>query len=247
MRQETSTPGSEPVDRRRELMRRLLADVGLGGDAPEGGIPVRDQAAATPLSAAQRSLWLHHQAHPESTSYNGCLVIELTGPLDGTALATALHGLAMRHEILRTVYRVGDNGTPHQVVAEAPKADIPLRDLTAVPPTERRHTADAVAVALASRPFDLAHEHPVRWELLRFAADAHALVQVVHHIAWDGGTWGVLSRDLAALYRAAVAGQDAPAAPEVQYADFAAWQRSREPDPADTADKGTTDTDTADK
>ncbi|WP_436775397.1 amino acid adenylation domain-containing protein, partial [Yinghuangia sp. YIM S09857] len=207
-------------------MKRLLAGAGLAGGAG-GGIPVRDRSVRAPLSHTQHSLWLHHQAHPHSTSYNGCLVIELAGPLDTAALRTALRGLAVRHELLRTVHRIDDDGMPRQVPAEAPQADIPLRDLSALPAAEHREAADAAAVALASRPFDLAHDHPARWELLRFGPESHALVQVVHHIAWDGGTWGVLSRDLAALYRAAVDGTPAPEAPEVQYADFAAWQRSR--------------------
>ncbi|MEU8139115.1 amino acid adenylation domain-containing protein, partial [Streptodolium elevatio] len=216
-------------------MKRLLAGAGLAGSSG-GGVPVRDRSVPAPLSHAQHSLWLHHQAHPRSTSYNGCLVIELTGPLDAAALRVALHGLVVRHELLRTVYRIDDDGTPHQIVAEAPRPDIPVRDLTAVPAAERRHAADAAAVGLASLPFDLAHDHPVRWELLRFAPDAHALVQVVHHIAWDGGTWGVLSRDLAALYRAATDGTPAPGVPEVQYADFAAWERGRPvADPEGTA------------
>ncbi|WP_345675539.1 amino acid adenylation domain-containing protein [Yinghuangia aomiensis] len=209
-------------------MKRLLAGKGLGGKAG-GGIPARDRALGpAPLSYAQRSLWLHHQAHPGSTSYNGCLVVDLAGPLDAGALRTALHALVVRHELLRTVYRVADDGEPRQIVAEVPRLDVPLRDLSAIPADAWVQAADAAAAELASRPFDLAHDQPVRWELLRFAADRHALVQVVHHIAWDGGTWGVLSRDLAALYRATVEGTALPAVPEIQYADVAAWERARD-------------------
>ena len=46
-----------------------------------------------------------------------------------------------------------------------------------------------------------------RLELLRLGARRYALVLVVHHIAWDGMTWGSLSADLSALYRSSVLGE----------------------------------------
>ena len=56
----------------------------------------------------------------------------------------------------------------------------------------------------------------------------HVLLLAVHHIAFDGWSEGVLFRELGALYRAFAAGQPSPL-PEldIQYADYAAWQRQR--------------------
>ena len=53
------------------------------------------------------------------------------------------------------------------------------------------------------------------------------MLLTLHHIVSDGWSMGVLIRELGALYEAHVAGQPSPL-PElpVQYADFAAWQRS---------------------
>src|SRR5262249_23214603 len=50
----------------------------------------------------------------------------------------------------------------------------------------------------------------------------------LHHIVTDAWSMGVLVRELAALYGAALAGRPSPL-PElsIQYADFAVWQRSR--------------------
>ncbi|MFJ9819537.1 amino acid adenylation domain-containing protein [Streptomyces sp. NPDC101151] len=98
---------------------------------------------------------------------------------------------------------------------------------------------DAAAVAFteaeAARPFDLATQHPLRVRLLRLGADDHVLVAVVHHIACDAMTRPLLLEDLSALYTAAVAGHDPaaePAAPPVQYADYAAWLAERHTGPA---------------
>ncbi|MFC4856919.1 condensation domain-containing protein [Actinophytocola glycyrrhizae] len=82
-----------------------------------------------------------------------------------------------------------------------------------------------IATALVNQPFDLA-EPPVRADLVRVADDEHLLVLAVHHIAVDGWSVGVLSRDLGTAYRATSSGAAPPAPPVLQFADFAAWQRA---------------------
>src|SRR5439155_3006242 len=76
--------------------------------------------------------------------------------------------------------------------------------------------------------FDLEHGPVYRVRLLRLGEREHVLLLTVHHVAWDWLSVGVLTRELGALYGARVRGEDA-ALPdlEVQYADYAAWQRRR--------------------
>ncbi|QKG18471.1 cyclic nucleotide binding protein [Actinomadura verrucosospora] len=171
------------------------------------------------MSYAQRSMWVHHRAFPASPAYNVCLLVRMSGPLDAGALREALRGLIRRHAILRTVYADGPGDTAVQIVTGDDALDLPALDCT--DPGTR-------AAELAATPFDLRAERPVRLELLRTGDDEHALVLVVHHIAWDGMTWGSISRDLSALYRAAVTGEpDGLPALDVQYADFADWEQKR--------------------
>ena len=58
----------------------------------------------------------------------------------------------------------------------------------------------------ASRPFDLTRGPLLRARLVRLAADDHVLIVVMHHIASDGWSTGVLLREIGALYGAFVAG-----------------------------------------
>jgi hypothetical protein len=54
----------------------------------------------------------------------------------------------------------------------------------------------------------------------------HVVVWVLHHIAGDGWSVGILARELAVLYRGAVSGVAAGLPPlAVQYGDYAVWQR----------------------
>ncbi|HEY6320596.1 MAG TPA: amino acid adenylation domain-containing protein, partial [Thermoanaerobaculia bacterium] len=65
-----------------------------------------------------------------------------------------------------------------------------------------------------------------RAALLRLAPEEHWLVLVLHHIAADGWSLGVLAGELATLYGAFAAGLPSPLAElPVQYSDFARWQR----------------------
>src|SRR5205085_7533395 len=78
------------------------------------------------------------------------------------------------------------------------------------------------------RLFDLARGPLLRSSLLRRGPDDHVLLLTQHHIISDGWSTPIFIRELHAFYTAACTGQPA-ALPElpVQYADYAAWQRSR--------------------
>ncbi|MEO3782579.1 amino acid adenylation domain-containing protein [Actinocorallia sp. B10E7] len=209
---------------RRELMRRMMAEAGIGPETDR--ITPRTAQEPAPLSYAQQSMWLHHQAFPDSPAYNVCLLIRMSGALDVDALRAALRGLLRRHAVLRTVY---DDGPVQRVLADdtADSLELPVRECP---------DAEARAAELAASPFDLREERPIRLELLGLGEAEYALVLVVHHIAWDGMTWGSLSRDLSALYRAEVdGGPDGLPPLKVQYADFADWEQKRELDAEDLA------------
>ena len=56
--------------------------------------------------------------------------------------------------------------------------------------------------------------------------EEHALLITMHHIVSDGWSMGVLVEELSALYGAYVRGEADPLPElEVQYADYAVWQR----------------------
>ncbi len=59
-----------------------------------------DRARPLPLTEDQLGLLLQHRADPGASPYNVPLAVDLTGPLDATALESALARLVARHPLL---------------------------------------------------------------------------------------------------------------------------------------------------
>ncbi|MFC8513444.1 amino acid adenylation domain-containing protein [Streptomyces sp. NPDC057257] len=228
----TETHAATPAElaaRKRELLRRRLENAGLAtAPARSDRIPRRPaDAGRLPLSYAQSRMWLLQQLDPGSPAYNVCLAIRLRGPLDPAALRAALQGLIDRHEVLRTRCPATEEGVPEQVVDTEAEVRFTTADLGGLPDEEQERRAGQLARDASAAGFDLATDHPLRALLIRRSDLDHTLVLTVHHIAWDGGTFNALSRDLSALYREATTGEPSGLEPlPVQYADFAHWQRT---------------------
>ncbi len=206
-------------------------DALLRGGAGEADPPVvrvpRGGGERLPLSFAQQRLWFLWQMDPAGAGYNMPFPLRLRGRLDARALERALGELVRRHESLRTFFAPTPEGPVQEVRAPAP-LPLPLADLGALPAAHRGREALRLAEEDAARPFDLRRGPVLRASLLRLSDDDAVLLLCMHHVVSDGWSTGVLFRELSALYDAFARGGASPLPePEVQYADFAVWQRER--------------------
>jgi amino acid adenylation domain-containing protein len=194
---------------------------------PNAAAEATVEATVAPLSFAQERMWLLDRMDPGKTVYSVPLALRLRGELDADALRRALDALSARHDSLRTVIQRVD-GEAMQVIA--PDAGLPLRvaDLAAVPEAEREAEVRRRLRVESARPFDLERGPLARARLYRLAARDHVLLLHLHHVITDGWSNGVLLGELSALYGAFARGLPSPLAePELQYADYAEWQRER--------------------
>ena len=179
-----------------------------------------------PLSFAQQRLWFLDQMDPGNWLYNVPRAIRLTGKINLEAMKKAVNGLIGRHEILRTNYRV-INDHAAQVIAERLTIEMPVTDLSSLPGGRREEEARRMVQAESEKGFDLAAEPMLRARLFKLDETDHILFLNTHHIASDGWSSGVMVNDLSALYKSALENEPA-ALPEleIQYADYAFWQRN---------------------
>ncbi|HZF09459.1 MAG TPA: condensation domain-containing protein, partial [Thermoanaerobaculia bacterium] len=205
-----------------QIEQLLLAEQGLLLP-PIVALPRSPEDPEPPLSFAQQRLWfLDELSGGISPFYNISATLALNGRLDVAALGRALGEIVRRHEVLRTTFRVGPDGSPRQVI-HPPSAFSPsLTDLSALPPERAEAEARLLAPRQALRPFSLTRGPLLRADLLRLpTAGRHLLTLTLHHVVADGWSLEILVGELSALYAGASA---LPALP-IQYADFALWQR----------------------
>jgi len=207
---------------RAQAERRLLARAAA---TKRRTIPPRPQGGPPPLSFAQERMFLLEQLTPGVSAYNVPRLLRVPATLDDEALERAFLTVVARHEPLRSSVRLED-GTPVLRVLDEPRLSFAAFDLrgSADPDGEVQRIVDEVAWA----PFDLGHDPMLRVALLHLGAGEDLLAIVGHHLVSDHGSTGVLFRELAEAYAAAIEGAE-PDLPElpIAYGDFAAWQRAR--------------------
>ncbi|MET7454362.1 condensation domain-containing protein [Streptomyces sp. NPDC005574] len=179
-----------------------------------------------PASFAQQRLWFLSQLPGANEAYNEPLAFTLRGPLDRELLGRALDTLFARHGALRTRLLAVDGEVFQHV--DAPGTGFPLctDDLTSLP--DARSRLDALRLAEASDPFDLARGPLCRGRLVTLADDHHVLLMTMHHTIFDGQSMNVLMRELGLVYTALLGGGADPLPPlALDYAEHARAQRER--------------------
>ncbi|MDJ0840406.1 MAG: non-ribosomal peptide synthase/polyketide synthase, partial [Acidobacteriota bacterium] len=216
--------------------------------APPAGI-VADQHRPELLSFSQERLWFLDRLtarqgnadDPARFAYNMPGALHIRGRLDIRLLERTLSRVRERHASLRTRFPE-HNGAPRQVIDPAEAFSQPVIDLSGLPEADREAVAASLTRVAAATPFDLARGPLLRVSLLQMTSHEWVLLLNMHHIISDGWSIGVLIREFASLYTAAVTRD--PESPEawdrqaqlqdlpVQYADYAAWQRNMLQGPA---------------
>ena len=193
---------------KRELLKQLLQE------------KANKAKAVAPLSYGQRALWFLYQLAPDSAAYNVTFAVRVRSPLDIPAMRRAFQALIARHAALRTTYAV-QSGEPVQEVHGFQEAA--FEEVNAAGWDEK--TLVEQTAASYQRPFDLERGPVTRLTLFTRSAADHVLQMVVHHIAVDGWSLGILIDELQALYVAETTGVLVLPPPTVQYVDFVNWQR----------------------
>jgi len=214
----------------RALLEKRLRSGAVPAATEEADWTITPRAGGGPAPASfgQRRLWHRARRRSEDRAYNVYYAIGLRGPLDVPALTRSVRAVIDRHEALHSRFELA-NGEVLAVAAPALiPSKLPLIDLAGLPTAASREAEGLRIVAeLATPRFDL-QRGALRLALLRAAAGEHSLLVAVHHVAIDGWSLALFTRDLAAAYAPlAAGGPPAWEARPLQAADFADWQRRR--------------------
>ncbi|MDV6301096.1 MULTISPECIES: non-ribosomal peptide synthase/polyketide synthase [Rhodococcus] len=200
------------------LVAHVESAVGSGGRA---ALVAGPRPERPPLSPAQQRYWFLNQFDTTSSVDNIPFAVRLSGELDVAALQSAVRDVVERHESLRTRYPDSAQGPFQQVLpaSEVPM-DLAVRDVAGT-------NVVAAVTEFFGRGFDVTVEVPVDARVFRVGENEHVLAFVVHHVSADGASMGPLAVDVMTAYTARSAGSAPDWEPlDVQYVDFALWQRT---------------------
>ena len=178
-----------------------------------------------PASLAQQRFWLLEQLGQGSGAFNIPIRWLLKGEINPDQMERAFNELIQRHDILRTTL-IQVEGQPMQRIAPTLNIKVSVSDLTGLPEDKRGQEADRLCREHGEQRFELSALPLLRVALIRTQQRECILHVTVHHIVADGWAVGLLAKEIGDIYDAYVRGLPSPLPdPEMQYADYAAWQR----------------------
>lgn len=194
-------------------------------------IPIKkvDHQTLQPLSYSQERIWFLCQLEPENSAFNLHSIFEIRGKLDKAILQKTWNAIIARHNILRTAYVQTETGTYQKVLH---KKTIKLNHKVINADNLSSIQLQKIAHKEAGKPFDLESGDVTHNCLLELAPDHFMLFCTIHHIATDGWSMGIITKEIATLYEAFISEKkQAIEALRIQYADFAVWQRQQAQEP----------------
>ncbi|GAA2987973.1 amino acid adenylation domain-containing protein [Streptosporangium longisporum] len=212
---------------KRELLERRLAELvaaraSAHDDGIGGRIGPRDRSRPTPLGIAQQREWAVERFRG-ANNITGAFRIE--GELDLDLLGLVLTEVVERHEVLRSTFDIDASDTPVQTVHEVTRVPIPVVDLSDLAPDEQRAELRRRCLAEVSRRFDAKDPQRLRITVFHLAEQTRVALFATDHAASDAWSLSIIVQEVAQLYQAHRGVGTAPPAPEIQFGDFAAWQR----------------------
>jgi natural product biosynthesis luciferase-like monooxygenase protein len=211
---------SESIEQARRQANGLLVPP-IQRVSREGPLPVT-------FSQENRLLRLRQEADSfaPNAMANHSLVYRLKGSLKVELLERSLNEIIRRHENLRTVF-TEVKGRPAQAVLPDLSLALSVLDLRELDETLRMKEALRVAQEESLRRFDVVTGPLIRATLLHLGEDEHIFIMVMDHLIFDEWSANVLMNEVTTFYGAFADGrQSSLPALEIQYADYAHWQRT---------------------
>ena len=185
--------------------------------AGTGGLGPRPAGAELQLSFGQERIWQLARRTGPSSTYNMHTAFRLRGPLDLARLEMAIRDVVNRHGALRITFEPEDG---HPVPGSTDDFNLGVTDLS---PIDVGGALSRVG-DWAEEPMDLAVGPLFAAHLWILGPNEYIFSMRAHHLVCDGWSLGIIESQLSTAY---AAGEVQSAS--LEYADFVAWERSREP------------------
>lgn len=191
-------------------------------------IPYLNRCGDIVLSYQQQAIWFVDKMQPGVNAYDIPAIYKFSGKIDPVRLNLAIVKVINKNEILRSVFKER-LGSPF-VQFNPCQSNV----LTCVDgPFDHLDEDDDMfalrfSMGISKKGYDLSTGPLYKFTLLNINADTSYLFINIHHIVFDGISSGLLTDQITHFYNNKHHNEsDTPSAQEIQYADFASWQRNK--------------------
>lgn len=179
-----------------------------------------------PASHTQQGIWFTCQFSEYSSIYNMVMAFEVIGELDVEIFQAAINRLVTRYEILRTNFSEVA-GVVEQVIHKKRMVTAVFNDYQHNPELAKSFFKELLAEE-SKYCFDLKNDPLLKTGLIKIAEGRWYVWVNVHHIIFDGWSSNIFFSELIRIYN--IENKKEPVfltIPEIQFADYSQWQRSR--------------------
>ncbi|WP_438711360.1 non-ribosomal peptide synthetase [Aquimarina muelleri] len=188
-------------------------------------IPKCDEKDSYPVSNSQLRLWLASQTEESSIAYNMPNSIILDGTYDIEYFQKAIHSVIERHEILRTVFKLNEEGEVRQHVLSSKELDFEIIFKDFSEEKNQKFTWQEYVKSDSHKPFNLENGPLLRAGLLKLTKDQFIFYYNIHHIISDEWSMKVLVHDVIKFYEAHLSRIPSDLLPlNINYKDYTIWQ-----------------------
>ncbi len=189
------------------------------------GSPSAEGVATAPCSQQQEAFWALDRLQSNPSALNIAVRWRLEGVVIPALVERAFQHIIARHEVLRTGFD-DSGGVPVQRIMPSVVFRLAVVDLSLRSEPGRTEKCDEIAVNEAHSGFNLDQPPLIRVVLVTLDERTSILLVTAHHTVCDGWSIGILSREFGLTYDALQRESPSPLPPlQIQYADFALWQR----------------------
>lgn len=218
-----SLPQFNEVKARKEELQSFLAAQARNNSLPPLIPSPRD--TIIPGSNAQHAWWILDQIHGV-VGHFPTIALTFKGFLSYSCLQRSLEAVVQRHEILRTRWRMTNQGLAQEISPTA-SVSLEVEDLSSLPSGDWQVEVQTRVEQIWTRAFELEQPPSLRAAVFKIAHNHHVFAVAFHHLAMDAWAMPLFSYALFDAYAAIEAGETPSTAPQgLDYADFALWERT---------------------
>ncbi len=177
-----------------------------------------------PLTSSQKRSWVVSQMETEELAYNIHSVYQINSHIDIQLFKESFSELLKRHEILRAIYKEGNNQEIRQFFI--PFEDY-LPEIHIFSEIQEEEIPKAIR-KLHRKPFDLKNGPLIRISLIKKQQNSWIFFINTHHIISDAKSIDILLYDLFKIYESKLKGIEVPLKPlRIQFKDYVMWREER--------------------